>query len=333
MIKKYKELSCLILAGGESERFGENKALFNFAGFTFIERALNVALDVSADIVISIREEMQKKDYSMAIDRIVRQRHEKNKQEELNIRLVSDDISCRLRGPVRGIFSSIKSLTGEFVLVMECDAPFFDAEAVRMLIEKAKVEKVKAVAPLWPNSVVEPLLACYKRKDAVGILNLLNDYSLNLKEDFLFNDTINILRLLSSVYYYSILDMVENNPGLQPYIFISINSKKDLEKMAQGKKIFPAYFKYLMKGSAKSVKIKKANRFFNFKNPDKEPYGVMAKALYYWQVYAATKNYVYLGKSVCFFKKDGAVYLKNRLNFMGGKLIRILPDFNNMITI
>lgn len=333
MSKKYKGLSCIILAGGESKRFGENKALFNFTGFTFIERALNVALDVSADVAISVREEMQIKEYSMAVDRIVKERRGKNKKEKFNLRLIPDDISCGFRGPVKGIFSSIKSLTGEFILVMECDAPFFNKEAARLLIGKANTEHVTAVAPLWPNSIVEPLLACYKRKDVVRILTMLNDYSLSLKEDFLFNDTINILRLLPSVYYYSILDMAKNNPDLPPYIFININSKQDLEKMTPDKKIFMAYSKFLMKGNAKSVRIKRANNFFNFKNPKNEPYGIMAKALYYWWAYAITKNYIYLEKSIYFFKKDSAIYLKNGLDFMGNKLIKILPDLKNIITL
>ncbi len=333
MIKKYKELSCLILAGGESKRFGEDKALFEFAGSMFMERALNTALDVCADIVISIRESTRIKDYNMAVDRIIKKRYGKNKKEKFNIKLISDDISCELRGPIKGIFSSIKSLTGEFVLVMECDAPFFHVEAIRVLIEKAKTEKVKAVVPLWPNSTVEPLLACYKRKDVVYILDMLNDCSLSLKDNFLFNDVINISRLLSSVYYYSILDMVKNSSNLSPYIFININSKKDLDKMVLDKKVFSVYSKYLMKGDAKSVIIKKINKFFDIKNPKNEPYGIMAKALYYWWVYVITKNYIYLDKSIYFFKKDSTIYLKNGLNFMGDKLIKILPDFNNIITI
>jgi molybdopterin-guanine dinucleotide biosynthesis protein A len=333
MIKQHKELSCLILAGGESKRFGENKALFHFAGLAFIERALNVALDVSADIVISVREEIQKKEYGLAVDKIIKKRCGKNKKEKFNIKLISDDINCGLRGPVKGIFSSIKSLTGEFILVMECDAPFFNTEAARALISKAKAEKAGAVVPLWPDSVVEPLLACYKRKDVIHILDLLNNYSLSLKDDFLFNDAINILRLLPSVYYYSILDIAENSPNLPPYIFININNKQDLDKMAKDKKVFSAYNKSLMKDNAKSVKIRKVNKFFDVKNPKNIPYGIMAKALYYWWVYATTKNYIYFEKSIGFFKKDSAVYLKNGLNFMGNKLIKILPDLKNIITL
>ncbi|MCL4322812.1 MAG: molybdenum cofactor guanylyltransferase [Deltaproteobacteria bacterium] len=333
MIKRHKELSCLILAGGESKRFGENKALFSFAGFTFIERALNVALDVSPDIVISIREEAQINEYSTAVDKIIKKRCEKNKKEKFNIKLISDDINCGLKGPVKGIFSSIKSLSGEFILVMECDAPFFNTEAARALISKAKTENVGAVVPLWPNSVVEPLLACYKRNDIIHILNLLNNYSLSLKDDFLFNDAINILRLLPSVYYYSVMDIAENSPNLPPYIFININNKQDLDKMAKDKKVFPAYNKSLMKDNAKSVKIRKVNKFFDVKNPKNVPYGIMAKALYYWWVYAVTKNYIYFEKSICFFKKDSAVYLKHGLNFMGNKLIKILPGLNNIITL
>ena len=48
--------SCLILAGGQSKRFGENKALYVFDGKSFLERILETALKVADDIIISVRE-------------------------------------------------------------------------------------------------------------------------------------------------------------------------------------------------------------------------------------------------------------------------------------
>lgn len=326
MTKKQKDVSCLILAGGESKRFGEDKALFDFDGFKFIERALNVALDVSNDVVISVREESKIKQYRTLTADITEKRYKKDRKgKPPNIKLVSDDCRCGLRGPLKGIFSSVKDLSGSFVLIMECDAPFFNTEAAILLIDKIKTEPVRGVAPLWPNSVVEPLLSCYAIKDITRILTMLNDYSLALKDDFLFNDTVNILRLLPSVYYYSVIDIVKQGVKLKPDIFININSKKDLKSITRGKKILPAYIAPLMQGNAKSVRIKRVNRFFNIIKPDNKPYGNMAMALYYWWVYTLTGNLIYLKKSINLFEKDSAVYLKNGLNFMGDKLIKILP--------
>lgn len=330
MNKKYEDVSCLILAGGESKRFGENKALFDYNGFTFIGRALNTALDVSADVVISVREKAQEEEYNIAIEKIVNERHKKNKRKEYNIRLIPDDAGCGLKGPAKGIFSSIGSLSGEFVFVMECDAPFFDAEVVKALIDKAKAEDVVVVAPLWPDSVVEPLLAYYAREDVARILTMLNDYSLSLKQDFLFNDAMNILRLLPSAYYYSISDMIKDRPNLSSRAFININDKKELEKITSDERLFSAYPRHSLKRNAESVKIKKTNRFYDIKNPKDVPSGILAEAFYFWWVYSKTKNYMYLKKSFDFFKKDSSLYFANGLNFMADKIVRLLPDPYNI---
>ncbi|MHB8231627.1 MAG: molybdenum cofactor guanylyltransferase [bacterium] len=316
-------ISCIILAGGESKRFGEDKAFFNFKGTSFIETALDAAMEISGDIVICGREENKIKDYRTQVINIVKKRSEAGKKNLIPA-IIVDDKNCGFKGPLRGVYSSIKRLKGELVLIMECDAPFFNAEAARELIKKAKSENVSAVVPLWPDSTVEPLLACYKRKQAASILDMLNNYALNLKEYFLFNDSVNISRLLSSVYYYNITDIIKANKNLKADAFTNMNSKKELEAYMQNKKI-------LHKNGAKSVKIKKTNRFYDLKNPKNEPHGILAKALYYWWVYAKTKNYIYLGKSFEYFKKDGSLYLDNGLNFMGDKIIKLLPDPHNIL--
>ncbi|MHB1600478.1 MAG: hypothetical protein ACYCUT_02710, partial [bacterium] len=51
-----------------------------------------------------------------------------------------------------------------------------------------------------------------------------------------------------------------------------------------------------------------------------------ANGLYWWWVYAKTGNFIYLKKSFEYFKKDGIMYRNNRLNFMGDKILNLLPD-------
>lgn len=315
-------ISCIILAGGESKRFGEDKGFFNFQGISFIERSLDTAMEISDDIVICGRDESKIRYYRAEAENAVKKRLKAGKRN-LMPEVIVDDKNCAFKGPLRGIYSAIKKIKGKFFLVMECDAPFFNAEAAKALINKAKSEKVDAVIPLWPDSTVEPLLAFYKRKQTLDIIDMLHDYALNLKEYFLFNDSVNISRFLPSVYYYNIPDMVKANKNFKAADFININSKKELETKMQDKKIF-------RKGGAKSIKIKKKNTFYYLKNPQKKPYGILAKALYYWWVYSKTKNHVYLIKSFELFKKDSDLYHGNGLDFMGDKIIKLLPDPYNI---
>jgi molybdopterin-guanine dinucleotide biosynthesis protein A len=311
-------ISCIILAGGESKRFGEDKAFFNFNGKSFLERALDAASEISGDIVICVRGEDKIKGCFAEAEKVAKKRAEAGKPN-LIPKIIADDKDCGFKGPLKGIYSSIKILKGELTLVMECDAPFFNFYAAAELIRKLESEKVDAVVPLWPDSTVEPLLACYKTKKTAGILEILNNYALNLKEHFLFTDSVNISRLLPSVYYYNIFDMAKNNSDLKAELFININSKKDLEKYGRNEKIFN-------KGGSKSVKIRKANRFFDLKNPADKPYGILANALYCWWVYAKTGNFIYFRKAFGYFKKDAFTYRVNGLNFMGDKIINLLPD-------
>ena len=312
------DISSIILAGGESKRFGEDKAFFKFKGKSFLERSLDAATEISRDIVICVRREDKIKDCLVEAKKVAKKRAEAGKLS-LIPQIIADDKDCGFKGPLKGIYSSIKILKGRLTLIMECDAPFFNFDAAMELIKKLESEKVNAVVPLWPDSTVEPLLACYKTKEMASILEILNDYALNLKEHFLFTDSVNISRLLSSVYYYNIFDMVKNNAELKAELFMNINSKKDLEECGRNEKI-------INKSGSKSVKIRKANRFFDLKNPVDKPYGILANALYCWWVYAKTGNFIYLRKSFEYFKKDAFNYRVNGLRFMGDKIINILPD-------
>ncbi len=312
------ETSSIILAGGESKRFGEDKIFFDFRGKSFLERALDVATEIGGDIVICVRENDKIRKYFTETKKILKKREQAGKKIVMP-QIISDDKDCGFRGPLKGIYSSIKVLKGKTALVMECDAPFFNFEAARELIKKLKLEQVNAVVPMWSDSTVEPLLACYRTKETTLILKILNNYALNLKEHFLFTDAVNILRLLSSVYYYNIFDMMKNNSNLKAELFININSKKDLEEYGCNEKINN-------KGVSKSVKIRKSNRFFNLKDPAGKPYGILANALYFWWVYAKTGNFIYLKKSFEYFKKDSLVYRNNELHFMGNKILNLLPD-------
>ncbi len=305
------KISCIVLAGGESKRFGENKAFFNFNGKSFIERAIDTASQISDDIIISVRKEENVKQYVYELKKIAKKKP---------LLVMADDKSCGFKGPLKGIYTCIKQLKGKSVLIMECDAPLFNFTAASELIKKMEKEKVNAVVPLWSDSTVEPLLACYKIKKTLLILEMLNSYAINLKEYFLFTDSVNISRFLPSVFFYDILEIIKKNPELKIDSFININTGKDFEKYGKNISLFNK-----QKG-LKSVKIRKANRFFDIKNPAGKPSGILANALYYWWIYAKTGNYIYFDRSIDYFIRDAYLYYENNLDFMGAKIIKSMPD-------
>ena len=307
--------SCLILAGGQSKRFGENKALYIFDGKSFLERILETALKVSDDIIISVREINNldefcaaaisilnkiynnadfainlkiKKHYNERLIDIAIDAHNRDNRDNrdidnkyinnidikkkynnytaenknnynlrrikkntkincineinqysnnLNLKIVADNENVKLVGPLKGILSCFDYFKNDYVLLLECDAPFFSIDCANILINKAKsgdyssFKSYNAVIPMWSDSTIEPLLACYNRKKTFDVLSMLNSYALELESynDFIYNDAINISRFLSKVYYFSINDIIKENNQIKPEYFININDKNSLD--------------------------------------------------------------------------------------------------------
>jgi molybdopterin-guanine dinucleotide biosynthesis protein A len=328
------DISCLILAGGQSKRFGENKALYIFEGSTILEIILDAALKISDDIAISVNTDNYK-EFRPIINT-------KNKDIDIDkdIKLIPDDALCQLKGPLKGVFSSFKFLKRKYVLVIECDAPYFNINCANVLLGCVS-DNISGVVPLWPDSTIEPLLACYNREETINILSILNEYALNLKSEYVFNDAVNIARILNNVHFYSIEDMIKMDNNVNPECFMNINDKKSLalfsekfsEKIANkcinnnNKKYGDNYksnnYKYdysVMNGDAKTVKVLRRNKFFNFNKPESKPYGFTAKSLYYLTLYNQSKNKAYLNHFFHFLRKEEELYRGKGLNFMANKI-------------
>ncbi|RZD16839.1 MAG: hypothetical protein EVJ46_00950 [Candidatus Acididesulfobacter guangdongensis] len=304
-------ISCLILAGGQSKRFGENKALYVFDGKSLFERVLETALKVADDIIISVRNINNLDEFRCALIAILNKiysgsdfaincksnvRYKKelveiavaiqnaqdiqldnyiidgninrncgkikndlknkkihadkdadknnrhvnrhNNKKYLNFKIIADadDKNSRLAGPLKGIFSCFNYLKNDYVLLLECDAPFFNFDCANILINKIQngeggnYKNFDAVVPMWSDSTIEPLLACYNRKKTLSILSMLNSYALNLAnyDDFIYNDAINIARFIGRVYYFYINDIIKENNRIKSEYFRNINDKDSL---------------------------------------------------------------------------------------------------------
>lgn len=316
-------VSFIILAGGESKRFGEDKVFYEFMGRSFLERAVSVALDTGGEVAVCGRAGAPLSKYSEEASKAFSVAEPLKKKQRLKV--LGDDKNCGLKGPVRGIHSALKEISGDWVMVMECDAPFFNSAAVGEIIKKAESEKVRAVVPVWPDSTVEPLLALYDRKSIMDALNILNGYALNLGDRFLFHDAVNILRMLPSVYYYSVSDMTPVNPGIGLSNFININSLEEVKKNTGDARVKGR------DGSFKSIKVNRASRFFDVTRPSGAPRGNIAKALYNYWIYCKTGNMIYYKRSAEFMKEESILCKKKGLNFMGEKIGRVLPSLSEAI--
>ena len=138
----------VILAGGESSRFGANKALVRLNGKGIVETQVTLFRDLFQDVLL------------IANDPAV--------FENLDVRVLSDLIPGM--GPLGGIFTGLFHAKFPEIFVAACDMPFLDRRLIRMLIE-ARFD-VDVVVPKSRRGL-EPLHAVYGKRCLKPIYELV----------------------------------------------------------------------------------------------------------------------------------------------------------------
>ena len=141
-----------VLAGGKSLRFGTNKALQQFGGKRFIERAVE-SLRPFCDHIMVITNEIEPY-LDAGLD--------------LGVCLALDIIPYQ--GPLGGIYTALLFSPAEWVLVKATDMPFLVPEMASMLINSK--EGFDVVVPKL-NGFYDPLLAMYNRRCLPAIAHQL----------------------------------------------------------------------------------------------------------------------------------------------------------------
>jgi len=129
-----------VLAGGESRRFGADKASAQVAGKTLVERAAETLAEVFSDVVVVSSRELSPTRWP---------------------RVPDGRVGC---GPLAGIEAALMraEATGQpGVFVLACDLPLVDAGTVRSVFD-ALGDDLAAAPALDGGSLVEPLCAAYR---------------------------------------------------------------------------------------------------------------------------------------------------------------------------
>jgi len=128
--------SGIVLAGGQSQRMGRNKALMTLGGKTLISRVLETLTRICDDLIISANDLLP--------------------YASLPARVVPDVIPDR--GALGGIHAGLKSMRNEKALVVACDMPFLSLSLLRFMMVAASDYDV--VVPRI-DGYFEPLHAIY----------------------------------------------------------------------------------------------------------------------------------------------------------------------------
>jgi molybdopterin-guanine dinucleotide biosynthesis protein A len=146
---KTPPLAALILTGGKSERMGEDKAMLDYHGMPQWQYLLEQATSLQLPVFISCKIEQQSFWKSQGLSVIIDAYH---------------DI-----GPLAGILSAMKAHPNYSWLVMACDMPNWNTEAMQQLISNRNVKAgataffnqerkwFEPLGAIWESDVEGPL--------------------------------------------------------------------------------------------------------------------------------------------------------------------------------
>ncbi|MDI6888072.1 MAG: molybdenum cofactor guanylyltransferase [Methanocellales archaeon] len=192
--------SAVILAGGQSTRFGADKSLIPVGNRPTIRYVMDNVSGVVDEVVVVARDVEQGKRICSAIG---------------EVNLAYDPIIGY--GPVAGILAGLRSARAEYVITLACDMPLVNPDIINLLFSLAK--GYDAVVPKWPDGNLEPLHAVYKRSRMAKAC----EKAIELGERIILAP----LRALPRIRYVSTEELREIDLDLRT--FINVNTPDDLE--------------------------------------------------------------------------------------------------------
>lgn len=194
--------SAIILAGGVSSRFGQDKGLLQLANKPLIKHVLDAISTLVDEKMVVASSKVQAENYAKALD------------SDVNVLIDVDDA----QSPLVGALTGFKESHGRYALLLSCDTPFVSNDVISLLFELC-INRY-AVIPRWPNGYIEPLQAVYCTKPAYeAAKSALSEGKLNMQS---------MVDRLRSVRYVSTLVLQQLDPELRT--FFNINTPLDLKK-------------------------------------------------------------------------------------------------------
>jgi molybdopterin-guanine dinucleotide biosynthesis protein A len=194
--------SAIVIAGGFSSRFGQDKGVLKIANKPLIRYVVDaVSLVVDETVVVTNSQERVMKyakitgsDVKFAVD------------------------VCKLRSPLVGALTGFGVVHGKYSVLLPFDTPFVSCKVVSLLFELCVNRP--AVIPWWPNGNIEPLHAVYQTEQALkAAKSAVAEEKLNMR---------GMIEKLRGVSYVSTMVIQQLDPDLRT--FFNINTPADLEK-------------------------------------------------------------------------------------------------------
>jgi molybdopterin-guanine dinucleotide biosynthesis protein A len=137
-----RDISAIVLAGGESQRLGMDKALLELDGQTLLARTVDKVATLSDDVIV------------------VTNNPERYRHLGLEVEFVRDEQPGE--GALMGLYSGLRSARHDAALAVACDMPFLNVLLLRHMLAKSTGYDV--VVPRLENDLLEPLHAIYSKR-------------------------------------------------------------------------------------------------------------------------------------------------------------------------
>lgn len=192
----------IILAGGLSSRFGQDKCMKELCGKPLITHVLHRIVNLGNELIIVVGSETQRN----------RLPHEVLAKTTA----VVDKYSAH--SPLVGALTGFENAQSDLALLLPCDAAFVSPAIASLLLELCADRN--AVIPRWPDGKIEPLQAAYNTKcAAIAAETALKEGRLDMR---------GMIAHLRQVLYVSTLVLQQYDPRLDT--FLNINTVQDWKK-------------------------------------------------------------------------------------------------------
>lgn len=193
----------VLLAGGESRRFGRPKAFANYKGKSFWEYSFKV-LQNTTDKQIIISHSDLVDEFKLKTNQIV----------------IKDDESVKGKGPLAGIYTAMKTEEAEWYVFLSCDIPLITSDVVKKLLQFRNTD-TKIIVPKIEGKL-HPLIGVYHR----SLFSTVNNNLIHNK-----------LKLISLFEQTMVHYITEHDMKVDVRKFSNINSPKDYDEVLKSDKI------------------------------------------------------------------------------------------------
>ena len=196
--------SAIVLAGGSSIRFGQDKGVLSLGNKPLIQHTIDAVRPLVDEVIVVTRSQERIAQYAKLLP--------------YDVRFAVDVYGQN--SPLVGALTGFGVAGGKYALLVGFDMPFISVDVASLLFDLC-ADKT-AVIPRWPNGQIEPLHSVYQTKIALAASkSAVSEGTLDMH---------NMIENLLGVRYVSTLVLQQLDPDYRT--FFSVNSPVDLKKAA-----------------------------------------------------------------------------------------------------